>query len=94
MERAYRAYRASDQTLKVWCAEQNLTIHQLTHWLYKAQRQQRAVSTTTFRPVAVTNPLKTTECLHVQVSVARIKIQPGFEPRLLRDVVVALTPLC
>ncbi|WP_442955872.1 IS66 family insertion sequence element accessory protein TnpA [Paenibacillus sp. y28] len=88
------AYQASGQTMKAWCAEQNLTVHQLKYWLYKAQRQTRAVSTPTFRPVAVASPPRMTEYLHVQVGVARIEIQPGFEPKLLRDVVAALTSLC
>lgn len=89
-----KAYQASGQTMKAWCAEQNLTVHQLKYWLYKAQRQPQTFSTTTFRPVAVASPSGIIECLHVQVGVARIEVRPGFEPELLRDVVAALTPLC
>ncbi|MFM9328457.1 IS66 family insertion sequence element accessory protein TnpA [Paenibacillus mesotrionivorans] len=32
------ADQASGLTMKVWCEAQNLTVHQLKYWLYKAQR--------------------------------------------------------
>jgi hypothetical protein len=90
-----RAYQASGQTMKAWSAEHNVTLHQFKYWLYKAQRQEQAASVTTFRPVTIVNPPSIgTESLQIQVGVARIHVQPGFEPRLLRDVVAALTPLC
>ncbi|GGG20748.1 IS66 family insertion sequence element accessory protein TnpA [Paenibacillus aceti] len=89
-----QAYRASGQTMKAWCAEQNLTVHQLKYWLYKAQRQDQAASATTFRPVTVTHQAAATESLQIQVGVARIDVRSGFEPGLLRDVVAALAPLC
>lgn len=38
------AYQTSGQTMKAWCAEQNLTVHQLKYWLYKAQRKRPASS--------------------------------------------------
>lgn len=90
-----RAYQASGQTMKAWSAEHNVTLHQLKYWLYKAQRQEQATPTTTFRPVTIASPPSSgADSLHIQVGVARIHIQPGFEPRLLREVVQALQPLC
>ncbi|MCY9663670.1 IS66 family insertion sequence element accessory protein TnpB [Paenibacillus alginolyticus] len=89
------AYRASGQTMKAWCAEHDLTLHQLKYWLYKAQRQVQSVpSATAFRPVAVTGGIAATESLWIHVGAARIDVRSGFEPKLLRDVVAALTPLC
>jgi len=89
------AYRASGQTMKAWCAEQNLTVHQLKYWLYKAQRQHNpAAASATFRAVAITAPEPETEPLWVQVGSARIVVRPGFEPQLLRDVVAALGTGC
>ena len=37
-----RVYQASGQTMKAWCTEQNLTLHQLKYWLYKSQRREQA----------------------------------------------------
>lgn len=89
-----QAYQASGQTMKAWCAEQNLTVHQLKYWLYKAQRPNQVDSVTIFRPVSVTRQAASTESLQIQVGPARIVVRSGFEPELLRDVVEALTPLC
>jgi hypothetical protein len=87
------AYQTSGQTMKAWCAEQELTVHQLKYWLYKDQKQTQT-GTTTFRPVTVNRHSAPTKALQIQVGMARIEVRPGFEPGLLRDVVAALTPLC
>lgn len=50
------AYQTSGQTMKAWCAEQNLTVHQLKYWLYKAQRKRPASSAMIFRPDTVPPP--------------------------------------
>ncbi len=78
------AYQKSGQTMKTWCAEQNLTVHQLKYWLYKAQRQQNE-STSTFRAVTVTLPESENDPLWIQVGSVRIVVRSGFEPQLLRD---------
>ncbi|MUG73015.1 IS66 family insertion sequence hypothetical protein [Paenibacillus sp. JMULE4] len=89
------AYQESGQTMKTWCAGQNLTVHQLKYWLYKAQRpHSRAASSATFRAVAVTAPEPENDRLWIQVGSARIAVRPGFDPHLLRDVVAALVPEC
>ena len=90
------AYQSSGLTMKAWCAEQNLTIHQLKYWLYKAQRQgrkqDRTASATTFRPVTISSQAAAPHSL--QIGAARIEVRSGFEPELLRYVVAALSPLC
>lgn len=88
------AYQASGQTMKAWCTGQNLTVHQLKYWLYKAQKRQNQAPSTTFRAVAIAAPEPVRESLWVQVGSARIGIRPGFEPQLLRDVVAALGSTC
>ncbi|WP_422730671.1 IS66 family insertion sequence element accessory protein TnpA, partial [Paenibacillus popilliae] len=66
------AYQTSGQTMKAWCKEHDLTVHQLKYWLYKAQRQARATSAvTTFRPITVAGQIEATESLQLQVGVAR-----------------------
>jgi transposase-like protein len=90
------AYQASGQTMKAWSAEHKVTLHQLKYWLYKAQREGRAASGTTFRPISVGSPSRSgaAESLQIQIGVARINVRSGFEPGLLREIVAALTPLC
>ena len=90
-----QAYQASGQTMKAWSQEHNVTLYQLKYWLYKDKRQKHAGSATTFCPIAITSSRSgTIEPLQIQVGVAQIHVQSGFEPGLLRDVVAALTPLC
>jgi transposase len=85
------AYQENVQMMKAWCAEQNLTVHQLKYWLYKAQKRHNPGAI--IRAVTVTvNPEN--DPLWIQVCSARITVRPGFEPRLLREVVAALeTPM-
>ncbi|WP_240421794.1 IS66 family insertion sequence element accessory protein TnpA [Paenibacillus periandrae] len=80
------AYQASGQTMKAWCGEQNLTVHQLKYWLYKAHKQQNpAPAQTTFRAVTVTPPEPESDPLWVQIGPARIGVRSGFQPNLLRE---------
>ncbi len=80
------SYKESGQTMKSWCAEQNLTVHQLKYGLYKDRKQQSLTSTsTTFRAVSVTAPAPECDPLWVYVVSARIIVRPGFEPQLPWD---------
>lgn len=89
------SYQESGQTMKAWCAEQDLPIHQLKYWLYKAQKPQISVpATARFRRVDVTALTSEPDPLWIQVGSARISVRPGFEPQLLRDVVAALSSEC
>ncbi|MGG1553437.1 IS66 family insertion sequence element accessory protein TnpA [Paenibacillus ferrarius] len=94
-----QAFQASGQTMKAWCAEQNLTVHQLKYWLYNAQRKVPAASTTTFRPVVVSPQGTAPDLLHSQMGalesrVARVEVRSGLITGLLGDLVEALSPLC
>ncbi|WP_138753061.1 IS66 family insertion sequence element accessory protein TnpA [Paenibacillus sinopodophylli] len=85
-------YQKSGQTMKAWCAQENLKVHQLKYWLYKSPIAKPTETSTTFRAVAIQHSQH--EPLWVQVGVARIAVRTGFEPQLLRDVVAALDLLC
>ncbi|MBD0380991.1 IS66 family insertion sequence element accessory protein TnpA [Paenibacillus sedimenti] len=88
------AYQESGQTLKAWCAEQNVTLHQLKYWLYKAPKTPNRNTSTTFRAVNVMPTTSEDNLLWVQVGPARIAVRPGFKPELLRDIVAALGTEC
>lgn len=94
-DKRIKAYRASGQTMRAWCGENDVTVHQLKYWLCKLRKQgARAGSSPAFRAVTVTDQSAETQLLWVQIGAARIAVHPGFEPKLLRDVVVALTSVC
>lgn len=59
------AYQASGQTMKAWCTEQKLTLHQLKYWLYKAQKRRSQAASTTFRALAIKTPEPVQESLWI-----------------------------
>ncbi|MCZ8517565.1 hypothetical protein O9H85_35570 [Paenibacillus filicis] len=75
------AYQASGQTMKAWCQEHSLTVHQLKYWLYKAQRRTQVVSTPAFRPVALASTSGTIECLPYK----SVEPESRFGPASNRD---------
>lgn len=86
------SYRSSGLTMKDWCAANGFTVDQLKYWLYKGKKTSPAKTTPTFLPVAVTRSDPTVSVLWIHVGSARIEVTPGFEPRLLHQVVEALSP--
>jgi hypothetical protein len=93
-------YRASGLTMSAWCTANQCTIHQLKYWLYKAKNFMPSPSTdSTLRwvPLAVADrQLKSaiSSSLTICIGQARIELQSGFDPRLLREVVQALETPC
>lgn len=91
------AYRASGLTLKAWCAANGCTIDQMKYWLYKSKESNSSTTTIStdsaqkprFVPLAVSTDVEAS--LLLRVGPAQIELRPGFDPRLLRDVVKALT---
>lgn len=90
-------YEASGLTMVAWCTKHNFTIHQLKYWLKKFRSEQpQSESPTSFLPVAVAADLGTAAAsdrgIAILVGEARIDIQPGVSPELLREVIRALRP--
>lgn len=90
-------FRASGLTMSAWCAANHCTIDQLKYWLYKAKNlpsSPSSASPTRWVPLMVTDPHPTTDdappSLVVCIGKARIELQNGFDPGLLRDVVRVL----
>jgi len=91
------AYRASGLTLKAWCAANGCTIDQMKYWLYKSKEPNSSTTTIStdepqklrFVPLAVSADVEAP--LLLRIGPAQIELRPGFDPRLLRDVVKALT---
>lgn len=91
------AYRASGLTLKAWCAAHDCTVDQMKYWLYKSKKTGSSTTTVStdsaqkprFVPLAVSDDAETP--LLLRIGPAQIELRPGFDPRLLRDVVKLLT---
>jgi hypothetical protein len=90
------AYRTSGLTLKAWCAMNGCSVDQMKYWLYKSKKSKSpttAISTEAqkprFVPLTVSPDAETP--LLLRIGPAQIELRPGFDPRLLREVVKALT---
>jgi len=86
-------YRASGLTLKSWCASHGCTVDQMKYWLYKSKRASSTSPTSSaprFVPLDVKDEAQMSSLL-LRVGQTQIELHAGFDPKLLREVVRALT---
>ncbi len=90
-------FQSSGQSLSVWCALHNLKAHQVRYWIQKLKRQNQptakpnqwlAVEIKDAQPMCQESPLL------VKVGAATIEIYPGFNSKLLSEVVRTLSTRC
>lgn len=95
-------YKSSGLTMAAWCSSNQFTLHTLKYWLRKLKGTSSAIPglaksrRSTFVPLAVDDSASKVPGTPLVVSVGevRIEIQSGFDPRLLQEVVKALTVSC
>jgi len=86
-----RAYRDSGQTMRAWCAAQEIPFNQLKYWLRKLSSSKRKASATTWVTVTpASHPSPEASSLVVRIGNASIDIRPGFDASLLTQVVRVL----
>lgn len=97
------AYRTSGLTMKAWCTANQCSVEQLKYWLYKMKRVSSSVapdpktSPIQFVPLATDDLPGGTfpnSSLILHIGEASIELHSGFDPKLLREVVHALTSSC
>lgn len=91
-------YKASGQTMAVWCSSNGGSIQQLKYWLRKFKNASSAkpVSASVRWTSISTNevPSLPSSSLILHLGPTRIELEPGFNPDLLLSVVKTLQPLC
>jgi len=93
-------FRKSGLTMSAWCTANQVTIHQLKYWLYKAKSSPstplpRPASSSHFVPLAVVEQASSPASpLVVRVGQATIELHTGFDRNLFREVMQALQTLC
>lgn len=95
-ERRIALYRASGLTQSKWCEINEISIHKLKYWLYKADSTYSSQkSDDKWIPVELEESSEQlNETLHVKVGPATIEVNPGFNPTMLADVVKVLKNIC
>lgn len=92
------AYRASGLAMKAWCTANQCSVEQLKYWLYKIKRVSSSAtpdpSPVQFVPLATVDLLGgafPNSSIILHIGVASIELHSGFDPKLLREVIHALT---
>lgn len=89
-------FKASGQTATSWCAAKELKVHQLRYWVRKFQSEHESAKKQTQWLSVEIGELKSDkpqEALPVHVGKATIEVRPGFDAKLLSDVVKTLSVL-
>ena len=91
-------HRASGQSVKEWCASNNVKPERLWYWLrkYKTKNDAPLMHSNQWLPVKVCDqsPMDQGNALLISVGTACIELKPGFDPAMLSQVVRVLTTVC
>jgi hypothetical protein len=95
-ERRIALYKTSGLTQSKWCEINEISIHQLKYWLYKIDSSDSSQkSNNKWIPIALEeSDEQQNETLNIKVGSASIEVKPGFNPKLLAEVVKALKSVC
>lgn len=89
-------YRASGQSVKKWCSDNNVKPGQLWYWLRKFKTNDEAdfIHSNQWLPVEVRDYTPVDNALLVRVGEVTIEVKPGVDPAMLSQVIRVLTTLC
>ncbi len=85
-----RDLEASGLGVREWCEVNGVKMSAVYYWRRKFREEK---STLTWAPVEIVDP-GPSEGVIVRVGSFAVEVQPGFEPSLLSEVVLALLRLC
>lgn len=95
------AYRASGLSQAAWCKENNVSLRQLSYWLKKEGANETPLAASTkWLPVEISSQSADSEkilsnnSLHIKIGPAVVEVKPGFNQKLLLDVVRTLRTIC
>ena len=81
-------FKSSGQSVSAWCTAHDVKIHQLRYWLRK-EKQPYEEGIFTWLPLDLSEAGFQTSLL-VRVGQVTLEVRPGFDPKLLLDVVKTL----
>ncbi len=82
-------FKASGQGVTKWCKEYDVNPQQLYYWLRKENPQAITETKLTWLPLEV-NSREPHDSLVVRFGRVAVEVKPGFDPKLLVDVVNTL----
>lgn len=97
-ERRVNQYRVSGESVKQWCAHNNVKADRLWYWLrkYKINKDTPCIQSNQWLPVKVCDDSTADRdnFLIIRVGEAQIEVKEGFDPILLSQVVRTLVASC
>jgi transposase-like protein len=94
------AFKASGKSGVAWCAEHGIRPHQLYYWVQRlassAETGSERLPHTPWVPVEVEDhrPSSEGKGLELRIGSVAVEVHPGFDEKLLRDVVRVLSAIC
>ena len=89
-------FLSSGQSASKWCAANEVSIHQFWYWKKRLKNTQDNVNDSPkWLSLEMDDSIENLKSrLIVRVGQASVEVEPGFDPRLLADVVRTLQSLC
>ncbi|MFO7802404.1 MAG: hypothetical protein R6V55_08935 [Desulfovermiculus sp.] len=81
-------FKVSGQSVRAWCADHGVNPRQMWYWL-KKERQESADPKLSWLPLDLSNA-SLQNALVIRIGRVAIDVKPGFDPKLLLDVVKTL----
>jgi len=91
------AYKTSGQSQTEWCRINNVGLSNLRYWLQKEKKEAiSSKETREWLAIAISEqePKYNQQHLTLQIGQARIEVNPGFDPKLLSEIVKTLIAIC
>ena len=82
-------WRASGQSVAAYCASHGMSEESLRRWRKEVERRSSSRAVEFVRVEVARRPA--VRVLTLEVGQARLRVEPGFDPSLLREVVKALS---
>lgn len=86
------SYRNSGMTARVWCEENQVSIHTLKYWIQKLNRQEKVHHNPKWVSLVQEQTLSYSITIHI--GSAALEVNSGFDPQLLAQVIKVLQATC
>jgi transposase-like protein len=83
-------YAQSKLPVREWCDKHGVTDNQLRYWVKWFEDKEQEETSVTWTPVLVAPLLAAGEGISVHIGAARIEVRHGFDPDLLREVLLVV----
>jgi hypothetical protein len=91
-------FQASGLSRAAWCNSRKFSLRQLSYWINKEAKnsEKTAASKKAWLPVEINNQAEFIDdnALVVKIGQAAIEVKPGFNPKLLFEILKTLKTLC